>query len=90
MTRDEIIAAIEARMGDGRAFSFADLSEIARRLAGWGDLPDGKPTWRLADNAIQRWRKRGWISFVRFGRETVWSLTDAGREALASKGGGDG
>jgi DNA-binding transcriptional regulator PaaX len=40
--------------------------------------------YRLVDRTIQKWRRKGWISFVRMGRDTLWSMTDAGREASAA------
>lgn len=63
---------IEARMANGEPFSFHQL---------WVPLCGGDsnhPAYRLADRTIQRWRRKGWIAFVRIGRDTVWSLTDAG------------
>lgn len=80
MTRDEIVAAIEARMGDGEPFTFGDLHRL-QSIKQPTSLDEPDP-YRLADAAIQRWRKRGWISFRRVGRDTFWSLTDAGRAAL--------
>lgn len=67
-------AAIETRMSNGEPFTFLDLSALSH---------DHGYDWREADRAIQRWRKRGWIGFVRKGRNCIWSLTDAGRAALA-------
>lgn len=66
---------IEARMASGASFRFGDL---------WRDKrldPKADP-FREADKAIQRWRKRGWIEFQRDGRDTIWTLTEAGNAAV--------
>lgn len=74
--KETIAAAIESHIASGETFTLSDLVSIALRYSGDCDAD------RLADAAIQRWRKKGWISFSRAGRRTVWSLTDAGRLAL--------
>lgn len=74
MIMNETLQKIEARMANGEPFRFRDLHSLANSMGA---------DWRIADRAIQRWRKRGWISFVRVGRDSIWSLTEAGRSALA-------
>lgn len=69
---EELRVKMEARMVDGEPFTFSDLHH---------GFPEHE-AYRLADRLIQQWRKRGWISFVRIGRSTIWSLTDAGRAAI--------
>lgn len=71
--REEIIAKIEGRIFSGEPFSFHELHRGLR-------LAD-----READRLIQKHRKKGFISFVRFGRDTMWSLTDAGKEEKARR-----
>ncbi|CDP50670.1 hypothetical protein [Devosia sp. DBB001] len=71
---EELRDKMEAKMADGEPFTFSDLHK---------GFPDYE-AYRLADRLIQQWRKRGWISFVRVGRSTIWSLTDAGRDAIRS------
>jgi hypothetical protein len=66
---------IERRMVSGEPFTYGELC----RLPGLGRDDD-----RLADKTIQRWRRKGWISFIRFDRSPLWSLTDAGRTMLAA------
>lgn len=61
---------IRARMGNGEPFTYGEL---------W--LPYGIEAFRIADREIQRWRKKGFISFTREGRNVVWRLTDAGHAA---------
>lgn len=65
----EIEKKIVHRMANGTPFVFQNL---------W--VPYGDEAYRLADRLIQRWRKKGYISFVRIGRQSIWSLTDAGKE----------
>lgn len=62
---------IEKRMKSGKPFTFASLHT---------NLPE--VGYRMADRTIQKWRRKGWISFARNGRDTIWSLTDAGRAAI--------
>lgn len=38
---------------------------------------------RIADRVQQRWRRKGWATFTRIGRDTFWTLTSAGRAALS-------
>jgi DNA-binding transcriptional regulator PaaX len=65
---------IEARMATGQPFTYGSLC----RTAGQPQDPD-----RAVDKAIQKWRRKGWIALTREGRQVVWSLTDAGRVAVA-------
>lgn len=71
----DALAIIERRMGDGEPFTYGELCKLR-------GLP--RDSDRLADKTIQKWRRKGWIDFVRFGRAPLWSLTDVGRAALAS------
>lgn len=73
----EELRKIEERMVSGEPFTFMQLHS----LSGYGS-----DTYRLADRALQRWRKKGWISFIRKGHSPVWSLTEIGkRQASFSK-----
>jgi hypothetical protein len=67
--------AIERRMASGDTFTLAQLSRLGNPTA--GQMYD-----RVADRAMQKWRRLGWIDFKREGRVPVWHLTDAGRAAL--------
>lgn len=70
----EELKKIEARMLSGEPFTFMHLHS----LSGYqGD------TYRVADRALQKWRKKGWISFVRKGHTPVWSLTGVGLKEAA-------
>lgn len=69
------IRAIESRMRSGEPFTYGQLC----RLPGMHRDDD-----RLADKAIQRWRRRGWISFERVGRNTLWTLTEVGKVASSA------
>lgn len=71
--RKVAIQAIERSIFDGEPFTFSDLCAVA------------PSQHRLADQLIQKYRKRGLISFARIGRDSVWSLTDAGREEQKSR-----
>lgn len=63
---------LEARMSNGEPFTFQELAHLGLQAG---------IEWQSVDAAIQRWRKRGWIAFTRQGRNVVWRLTPAGREA---------
>ena len=67
---------IESRMSDGTPFTYGALC----RLPGLHRDDD-----RLPDKTIQKWRRKGWIAYERIGRDTIWSLTDAGRTMLAAR-----
>ena len=67
------LSYIESRMGNGKPFCLMDLYIFPQA---------GFNADRIADRAIQRWRKRGWISFERQKGVPVWSLTETGRAAL--------
>lgn len=71
--REPIIAAIESRIFSGEPFTFHELHRGADNA------------YREAVRLIQKHRKKGFISFVRFGRDTMWSLTDAGKEEKARR-----
>lgn len=71
MTSQEIdLMEIENRMRSGEPFTFMHLHSLS------GYQSD---TYRLADRTIQKWRRKGWISFVRKGHTPVWSLTELGK-----------
>lgn len=71
MTKEQIQSAVEARMANGNPFTLKEL----RQLPAFADVKDVSPD-RVADALIQRWRKRGWVTFTRVGRDTVWTLTE--------------
>jgi hypothetical protein len=74
--REALRARMEARMTQGKPFTYGDL---------WiGLRADTCDVSRVADQCIQRWRKRDWIAFTRQGGKVIWSLTDAGKEAIAN------
>ncbi len=70
--------SFERRMATGEPFTFGELYRTVK----WNG--NG---YREADRCIQRWRKKGWISFTRKGRDCVWSLTENGRVETAREGG---
>jgi hypothetical protein len=74
--RESLRAKIEARMSRGDPFTYGDL--YINLDSATCDVS------RVADQCIQRWRKRGWVAFTREGGRVVWSLTDAGKAALAN------
>lgn len=63
-----IISALDARAREADPFTFLDMSRIAQRAGG---------TWNDADRYIQRRRKRGEITFVRVGRDCLWTEVSA-------------
>lgn len=71
--REEIIAKIEGRIFSGEPFTFHDL-HCGMDYA-----------YREADRLIQKHRKKGFIAIERRGRESIWSLTDAGKEEKARR-----
>lgn len=50
------------------------------------DLHAGLPgeADRLADRTLQSWRRKGFASYERRGRQCVWKLTANGQEALSA------
>jgi phenylacetic acid degradation operon negative regulatory protein len=83
--------AAQQRVGTGSARS------ILLTLLGEFVWPDGRPVWtatlihvmtgigineKSARQAIARANAAGWIEAGRFGRETCWTLTDAGRKVI--------
>ncbi|ABS68828.1 hypothetical protein Xaut_3600 [Xanthobacter versatilis] len=66
--------AVENRMMDGTPFTYSGLAAVSE-AAGGDEARD-----RVADRTIQKWRRRGWISFRRIKREVVWSLTAEGED----------
>lgn len=73
MNRTELSSVILARMASGAPFTYGDLHYPLPKKG-----TDGCETARVADQAIQRWRKKGWISFTRVRGQCVWSLTNLG------------
>lgn len=70
------LKAIEERMSNGAPFTYGGLCKC------WPEHD------RLIDKTIQRWRRKGLISFVRIGRDTRWSLTEDGRSKVNNDGDG--
>ncbi len=69
------------------AITFADLWPVANRLLGHPKPTDSDgPGYRAADRFLQGARKKGYVSYRRIGRATLWSITPAGRKALAEAG----
>lgn len=62
--------------------TFGDLWPIANIADGHERQDHNAPGYRFADRWLQKGRRKGWLQFVRLGKRTVWSLTDAGRAAL--------
>lgn len=79
MTKDEAKAAVEMRIFNGVQFTFNQLSMHCRGVDGMRD------PWRIADAAIQRNRKKGFIAFIRNGNQSIWHLTDAGKAEAAHR-----
>lgn len=67
----DIQREIYYRMLENVEFQFATLHT---------GLPE--EAYRMADKTLQQCRKHGFASFRKDGRKFIWSLTDAGREAL--------
>lgn len=61
---------IEDRMMSGEPFTFRQLQSLSVSYI---------DTYRVADRALQKWRRKGWITFERKGRTPIWSLTDKGK-----------
>lgn len=72
----EYVAEIEAIIYSGEPFTFGELCKA-------GPWDEG-----LADRVLQQNRKKGMISFVRFGLVPRWALTDAGVAEKARRTGG--
>lgn len=67
---DKCEAALNGRAFQG-PWTYAEMRAIAGTYGG------------IVDKIHQRWRKNGWATFTRHGRNIFWTLTDAGRKALA-------
>ncbi|MFG1417227.1 hypothetical protein V5F38_05360 [Xanthobacter sp. V0B-10] len=78
--------AMIARALQAEPYTYGEMSEIEMRQDGAHDRPTYKHG-READKIMQRWRRKGWATFSRVGRDTMWSLTDAGRAAITWKEG---
>lgn len=87
MTREEAKEICRKRILSGEPFSFSLLDAHLYRESGGAQGIDGTDRWRVADAMIQHFRKKGLISFIRRGRETIWTLTDAGQEHADREGG---
>ena len=70
------LARIEAVIFSGEPFTLHDLRK-------WG-----RDSESIADRTVQKHRKAGLISFVRFGPQVIWGLTEAGRAEKARRDGG--
>jgi transcription initiation factor TFIIIB Brf1 subunit/transcription initiation factor TFIIB len=66
---------LERRLLSGEPFTYGEMCAYARRLG------LDEEHHRAVDKTIQRFRKRGWISFVRVGRSPLWTATAVGIEA---------
>lgn len=62
---------IHARMLANSGFTFGSLHAGLHYEA-----------YRMADRTLQKFRRNGWATFRREGRQCIWSLTDEGRAAL--------
>lgn len=71
--REPIIAEIERRIFSGEPFMFHELHRGMDNA------------YREADRLIQKHRKKGFIAFERRGRDSIWSLTDAGKTEKARR-----
>lgn len=78
-------AAMIARALHPDPYTYSEMAAIEMRQDGAHARPKHKHG-READKIMQRWRRKGLATFARIGRETLWSLTDAGRAALAEGG----
>lgn len=67
----EQLTEVEIRMLSGEPFTFGHLCDA---------YPDGNHG-RTIDGSIQKFRKKGFIAFVRQGRQVVWTATEAGKAA---------
>lgn len=65
---DDYMTALHKRMGGGRPFTYLDLCAI----------PGGDAGCRIADREIQRWRRKGLITFSRVRGRPIWRLTPEG------------
>lgn len=74
LSQEQCFIEIEKRMASGRDFTVGDLTApLIQRSA--NDVDPSK----VADKAVQRWRKKGWIAFTREKGVPIWSLTSDGR-----------
>ena len=64
---------MEERMACGTPFETMQICAIAEDMG---------LHWRKGDAAVRQWSRRGWITFSREGRDTVWRLTKEGHEAV--------
>lgn len=68
--REKIEAAMRRRMLNGLPWVYCELAGIAKREGG---------SERDADRYMQKWRRKGWATFVRRGNLVLWSVTETGR-----------
>uniref|UniRef100_A0AB74UM61 Uncharacterized protein n=1 Tax=Caulobacter phage BL57 TaxID=3348355 RepID=A0AB74UM61_9VIRU len=66
------LEAVIAQIESGEPFTYHTLS-VVNDAAGGNEARD-----RLADRTIQKYRRKGWITFTREGRYVVWRPTPAG------------
>lgn len=76
MDIERTVAGIERLIFSGEPFTFFALHQGL----------DAR--YRLADRLIQKYRKKGFIDYERRGRDSIWSLTDAGKAEKARRDGG--
>lgn len=86
MTREEAKEVCRQRMLNGVQFTFAQLDDYLTRACDSATQIDGTDRWRIADAMIQQFRKKGLIAFVRHGRNSIWTLTEAGRALAGERG----
>ncbi len=72
---DNLIVRLERRIFSGEPFTFYGLH---------GGLD---AAYRPADRLIQKYRRKGFISFEMKGRQPVWSLTETGRAEMKRRKG---
>lgn len=87
MTREEANEICRKRMLSGLQFTPKQLKYHLYVEACGAQKIDGMYHFRIADAMIQQFRKKGLISYTRHGRETIWTLTEAGREYADREGG---
>lgn len=62
--------AMVRRMLETDPWTYAELGAVATRAGG---------NERDADRFMQKWRRKGWATFVRMDGRVWWSPTEAGR-----------
>lgn len=85
MTEDDFDTTVEIAM-ISRAFdidpwTYGEMCAIEGQLPG-AELRKQNGHGRAVSKIQQRWHRKGWAQFARFGRNTFWTLTDAGKSSL--------